>query len=45
LEHELSQIEEDKQAELAEMDATMKIQAKNSPKPTANNTKAKGGGE
>lgn len=37
LEHELSQIEEDKQAELDEMDATMKIQAKNTPKPTANN--------
>ena len=32
LEHELAQIEEDKQAELEEMDATMKIQAKNTPK-------------
>ena len=36
--HELKQIEEDKQAELEEMDATMKIQAKNTPK-TANNSK------
>ena len=44
LEHELSQIEEDKQAELEEMDATMKVQAKNSPKP-ADNNKGKGGGE
>ena len=35
LEHELAQIEEDKQAELDEMDATMKIQSKNAPKPTA----------
>lgn len=34
--HEINQIEEDKQAELEEMDATMKIQAKNSPKPTTN---------
>ena len=34
LEHELSQIEEDKQAELDEMDATMKLQMKNTPKPT-----------
>lgn len=32
LEHELAQIEEDKQAELDEMDATLKIQAKNTPK-------------
>lgn len=32
LEHELAQIEEDKQAELEEMDATMKTQAKNTPK-------------
>ena len=31
LEHELSQIEEDKKAELDEMDATMKIQKKNQP--------------
>lgn len=31
LEHELAQIEEDKQAELDEMDATMKIQHKNEP--------------
>jgi SPP1 family phage portal protein len=39
LAHELAQIEEDKQAELEEMDATMKIQNKNTPKPT----KATGG--
>ena len=39
LAHELAQIEEDKEAELEEMDATMKIQAKNTPKPT----KATGG--
>ena len=32
VEHELSQIEQDKEAELEEMDATMKIQAKNTPK-------------
>ena len=32
LEHELAQIEEDKQAELEEMDATMKTQPKNTPK-------------
>jgi SPP1 family phage portal protein len=37
LEHELSQIEEDKQAELDEMDATLKLQAKNTPKPTKGN--------
>lgn len=34
LEHEMNQIEEDKQAELDEMDATLKIQNKNNPKPT-----------
>lgn len=34
VEHELTQIEEDKQADLEEMEATMKVQAKNSPKPT-----------
>lgn len=34
VEHELSQIEEDKQAELEEMDAQMQIQKKNTPKPT-----------
>lgn len=34
LEHELSQIEEDKKADLKEMEATMKIEAKNNPKPT-----------
>ena len=32
VEHELAEIENDKQAELEEMDATMKIQAKNTPK-------------
>lgn len=31
VEHELTQIEEDKEAELEEMDATMKIEAKNNP--------------
>lgn len=36
LEHELSQIEEDKQAELEEMDATMKVQSKNNPNKTEN---------
>lgn len=35
VEHELNQIEEDKQAELEEMDATMKIQNKNTPKATS----------
>lgn len=33
LEHELAQIEEDKAAELEEMDATLKVQNKNNPKP------------
>jgi SPP1 family phage portal protein len=32
IQRELDQLEEDKQAELDEMDATMKIQAKNTPK-------------
>ena len=32
VEHELQEIEQDKAAELEEMDATMKIQAKNTPK-------------
>ena len=32
--HEMSEIEADKQTELEEMDVAMKIQAKNSPKPT-----------
>lgn len=32
--HELKEIEADKQAELEEMDATLKIQAQNSPEPT-----------
>ena len=35
LEHELAQIEEDRQADLEEMEATMKLQAKT--KPTVNN--------
>lgn len=34
VEHELQEIENDKEAELEEMDATLKIQAKNTPKPT-----------
>ena len=34
VEHELQQLEEDKQAELEEMDATLKVQAMNNPKPT-----------
>lgn len=34
LEHELQQIEEDKQADLEEMEATMQVKAQNSPKPT-----------
>ena len=37
VQHELNQIEEDKQAELEEMDATLKIQSKNNPNPTPNN--------
>ena len=36
VQHEVKQIEEDKQAELEEMDATMKIQVKNNPKPVQN---------
>ena len=40
LNRELKQIEEDKQAELDEMDATLKVQNKNNPKPT----EPKGGG-
>ena len=39
--HELKLIEEDKEAELEEMDATMKIQAKNTPK--VQNNKSSGG--
>lgn len=35
LKHELKQIEEDKQADLKEMEATMEIEAKANPKPTA----------
>lgn len=42
LEHELAQIEEDKQAELEEMDATLKVQAKNTPAPKQ--PKPSGGG-
>ena len=34
VEHEMKEIENDKQADLEEMDATIKIQSKNSPKPT-----------
>ena len=41
VEHERNQIEEDKAAELEEMEATMKVQAKNNPKP---NTSKEGGG-
>lgn len=41
VEHELQEIEQDKQAELEEMDATMKIQAKNAPKPTNPNKTSK----
>ena len=41
VEHELTQLEEDAQAELEEMDATLQIQAKNSPKPVGN--KSNGG--
>lgn len=44
VEHELTQIEDDKAAELEEMDATMKIQAKNSPTPTGSGSKASKGG-
>jgi SPP1 family phage portal protein len=43
LKHELKQIEEDKQADLEEMEATMKIEAANSPKPTSGES-GKGGG-
>ena len=42
VEHELQEIEQDKQAELEEMDATLKIQAKNTPKPTVK--QSSGGG-
>jgi len=44
VEHELQEIEKDKKAELEEMDATMKIQAKNSPKPTQSSSGGKGSG-
>jgi SPP1 family phage portal protein len=36
LEHELQEIEADKQTELDDMEATMKVQQKNQPKPTGN---------
>lgn len=39
LNRELTQIEEDKQAELDEMDATLKVQAKNTPKQPNQNSK------
>lgn len=39
LEHELRQIEEDKQADLEEMDATLKIQSKSNPKQTEEGSK------
>ena len=42
LNRELTQIEEDKQAELEEMDATLKVQAKNTPKPTTQQNKSGG---
>lgn len=35
VEHELKEIEADKEVELEEMEATLKVQAANSPKPTA----------
>lgn len=41
LEHELQQLEEDKQAELDEMEATMQVQAANQPTPTSTNTSSK----
>jgi SPP1 family phage portal protein len=42
VQHEINQLEEDKKADLEEMEATMKIQAKNNPKPTT--PTSKGGG-
>ena len=42
VQHELNQIAEDKQAELAEMEATLQMQAENTPKPNNSNN---GGGE
>ena len=45
LDRELSQIEEDKQAELDEMDATLKIQKKNTPKVNEPNKNSGGGSE
>ncbi len=43
LERELAQIEEDKQAELDEMDATLKIQKKNQPTQASSPVKSGGG--
>lgn len=43
VQHELDQIEEDKQTELEEMEATLKVQNKNNPTP--NNPKDGGGSE
>lgn len=45
VEHELQEIEEDKQAELEEMDATLKIQAKNTPKQPTQKSNGNGGGK
>lgn len=39
VEHELKQIEEDKQADMEEMEATMKLEAANTPKPTSSESK------
>lgn len=38
VQHELNQLEEDKKRELAEMDAQMKVEMKNTPKPIQNNS-------
>lgn len=38
IQREIEQIEEDKEAELEDMDAQMKVQMKNTPKPTVANT-------
>ena len=39
VEHEMQQIEEDKQEDLEEMEATMKLEAANNPKPTSTESK------
>lgn len=39
VEHEMKQIEEDKQEDLEEMEATMKLEAANNPKPTSTESK------